>query len=126
MHTRRIQTTVSDKDCMRCGSCCNAGGPVLTQEDVDRIEAHLGREKTEGLIYREGVTGDENAPKYRIVQRFSGCAFLRVDNNLDANCTINSVKPSVCRSYSCNANKKLKEKPLARETARIGLKTNLP
>jgi Fe-S-cluster containining protein len=74
-----------------CTNCCRQPGEVwLTEEDRDRIAAHLGLSVK---VFVESYCADEDELKLSIPASDS-CHFL-----LEEGCSIHKVKPVQCRTY---------------------------
>ncbi|MCC6345737.1 MAG: YkgJ family cysteine cluster protein [Nitrospirales bacterium] len=93
--------------CVRCGSCCKGGGPVLMKGDLSLFLNGILSHETAYTI-REGelvrAEGDEEifeAPmeliKIREQEGDRGCFFHREE----AGCAIYDDRPSQCRAYKC-------------------------
>ncbi|MBZ0157257.1 MAG: YkgJ family cysteine cluster protein [Alphaproteobacteria bacterium] len=93
--------------CVRCGSCCKGGGPVLTKGDLPLFLSGILSHETAYTI-REGelvrTEGDEEifaAPmeliKIREKEGARGCFF----HGEEAGCAIYENRPSQCRAYKC-------------------------
>jgi uncharacterized protein len=78
-------------DCTRCANCCRTLRPVLDDEDIGRIAAHLGMGPEEFIA--NYLERDEERDRYRI--KATPCPFLGADNR----CTIYAVRPEKCRGY---------------------------
>ena len=77
-------------DCLECANCCASVGPLLNDQDIDRIVKAL-RMKRKDVIstyLREDEDGD-------MVFRQMPCPFLCGDNT----CMIYEARPKACREY---------------------------
>jgi Fe-S-cluster containining protein len=85
------QEAFSIVDCTKCANCCRTLHPIVTDEDIARISAHLAMTDQDFIsTYLErGKEGD----RYRI--KTSPCPFLGDDNR----CKIYDVRPEKCRGY---------------------------
>ena len=85
------QKAFSIVDCTKCANCCRTLHPIVTDEDVARIAAHLGM--TEQEFIAAYLERDEDEGRFRI--KTTPCPFLS-DDNL---CKIYDVRPEKCRGY---------------------------
>jgi len=79
-------------DCCQCNNCCKSFSISVTEEDVNRIAAHLGltiEDFISGYLVR---SSDGYDSEYEIKEP---CAFL----NPDGKCAIQECKPEVCKEY---------------------------
>jgi len=86
-------------ECSGCGNCCSGepGYVFATLEEIDKIAAHLGREK-EGL---------DSEHVRRVGRRYSltedkttgDCCFLRRTEGGKRTCAIYPVRPLQCRTW---------------------------
>ena len=77
-------------DCTRCANCCKTMPPGVTDEDVERIAAHLGMSREAFVAAYLEVDKEEGGYRMRAVP----CPFLGADDR----CTIYEVRPEDCRS----------------------------
>ena len=78
-------------DCTRCANCCKTMPPGFTNEDIERIAAHLGMSSEEFVaVYLEidPLMGD-------LQTKAVPCPFLGGDDR----CTIYAVRPQACRDF---------------------------
>ena len=78
-------------DCTRCANCCKTLNIKFSDEDIERIAAHLDVPTAE-FIERYLEAGEDYGP-YKARQK--PCPFLGEDDR----CTIYEVRPTVCREY---------------------------
>ncbi len=77
--------------CLQCANCCRTTGPLFTQQDIERIAAHLAQPV--GHFIREYLQMDEDGD---FVLQTTPCAFLSTDDNT---CSIYAIRPDACRDY---------------------------
>ena len=85
------QEAFSIMDCTKCANCCRTLHPVVTEEDISRIAAHLGMERDEFIATY--LDQDEEQGNYRM--KTTPCPFLGDDNK----CTIYAARPEKCQGY---------------------------
>lgn len=82
-------------DCTACGNCCKEIGPVLDQQDAERLAARLGM-TVEALVekyLKPEEDPDEAGPRWEM--RVRPCPLLDKDNR----CTVYEDRPASCRRY---------------------------
>lgn len=84
------QTIPNDVSCVSCGKCC-ANILMLSPIEIKTIKDYIKKHKI-SVINRNSALLKEDV---------NICPFLYKDNNLTY-CTIYEVRPSICRSFSCN------------------------
>lgn len=85
------QEAFSIVDCTKCANCCKTLHPIVLDEDITRIAAHLKMAEDEFIAaYLEQ---DDEEGCYRI--KTTPCPFLGEDNL----CKIYDVRPEKCRGY---------------------------
>jgi Fe-S-cluster containining protein len=78
-------------DCTKCANCCRTLQPVLGDEDISRIAAHV--DMAQDKFIATYLERDEERDRYRI--KATPCPFLGADRR----CTIYAVRPEKCRGY---------------------------
>lgn len=92
---------VFDKlDCLDCANCCKTTSPIILQEDMDRIAAHL--EITTGEFIQKYLEMDEEGD---FVFQSAPCPMLLEDNK----CSVYKVRPAACSEYPHTNRKNIKE-----------------
>lgn len=84
------ETNFKDIDCVNCGKCC-ANILMLSDTEIIKIKNYI-EENNISIINRNSVLLKED---------INICPFLRNDHN-STHCAIYEVRPSICRSFSCN------------------------
>ena len=80
-------------DCCKCTNCCKTYGIVLGNDEVKRIAAFLGMDKSDFIAdYLADAEPDDESP-YKIKE--SPCTFLCDDGR----CRIQDCKPDVCAGF---------------------------
>ncbi len=82
-------------DCTACGNCCKHIGPVLDQQDAERLAARLGM-TIEALVekyLKPEEDPDEAGDRWEM--RVRPCPLLDKDNR----CTVYEDRPASCRGY---------------------------
>lgn len=83
--------TVTAFTCQRCGHCCRGqGGIVLTAADVDRLAAHLGRDRAAFLAE---MTETRHGKTYLKCGQDDYCLFF------SDGCGIHPARPDICRAW---------------------------
>jgi uncharacterized protein len=83
-------------DCLACPSfCCFSGWVGLTEDDVTRLAAFLGKTNVE--FERAHIVGISPAGEKLIKRGLQVCQFLGEDRK----CTVYEARPQRCRSYHC-------------------------
>jgi Fe-S-cluster containining protein len=85
------QDTFARIDCTRCANCCKTMQPGLTDEDIERIAAHLGVSQEELVAAHLEVDPEEGGQRTKVAP----CPFLGGDDR----CTIYEVRPQACRDF---------------------------
>lgn len=76
-------------DCTKCGNCCRHIAPVLVEDDIKKISAHLNISEEEfARTYLR--TNDDNET---VIKKLP-CPFLD-----QKKCSIYEVRPKTCKSY---------------------------
>ena len=89
--------------CDRCGECCRSQKIPFTILDIFDVSAHLSMKPREfARKYLEIGTGNDGEREFLVKEKV--CPFL--ENN---QCSINSFKPSTCRTTPCPKNKEYAE-----------------
>lgn len=82
-------------DCTACGNCCKEIGPVLDQEDAERLAARLGM-TVEALVQKYlKPEEDPDEAGNRWEMRVRPCPLLDKDNR----CTVYEDRPASCKGY---------------------------
>lgn len=78
-------------ECQMCGKCCNGyGGTFVSDEDIEKIAAHIGVSPETFVKKYCSFSGR----KPLLAQKANGfCVFF------NENCTIHPVKPRMCRQW---------------------------
>lgn len=85
--------------CERCGECCRTQKIPFSILDIFDVSDHLSMKPRDFVDkYLETGTGNDREKVY--LMKSTPCPFL--ENNL---CSINSFKPSTCRTTPCPENK---------------------
>ncbi|MFO0751776.1 MAG: YkgJ family cysteine cluster protein [Thermodesulfovibrionales bacterium] len=103
----RMRLKQKRSHCVRCGSCCTGGGPVLMKGDLTLFLSGVLSHETaytireSELVRTEGGEEIFEAPmeliKIREKEDARGCFFHRGDEG----CAIYEDRPSQCRAYKC-------------------------
>jgi len=110
--------------CVRCGSCCLEGSPVLLKEDVPLFNSTLSYDSTytvrEGELIRSQAEGEVYESTLELIkikekEGRAGCMFYREDEG----CMIYEQRPTQCRKFTCWSSQDvvtgLQEKGLTRQ-----------
>ena len=84
-------------DCRTCANCCKTAGPLLVQEDINRLSQHL--DLSAGDFIQRYLEMDEDGD---FVFVGKPCPFLQSDDL----CSIYEIRPKACREYP-HTNRKL-------------------
>jgi len=108
VNTSRPESGATLKDCMRCGSCCEKGGPCMHKEDQMLIEK--GRIPSKNLYtLRQGEQAHDNVKGclvavasdiIKIKGRQGSWTCIFFDDRQKA-CTIYNDRPLECRKLKC-------------------------
>ena len=91
--------TVPPMDCSNCGECCNSMAIDIYFAEYVRIREYLQRHfSASELIRIRGLSGMELALEKRGLNERRRCPLRDEERKI---CTINDVKPLVCRKYAC-------------------------
>jgi len=85
------ETVWKEADCLSCANCCKTMTPIYTDEDIDRISAHLQLTPKQ---FKARYTIKENETNSRINSKIP-CHFLLPDNA----CMIYEVRPEDCKEF---------------------------
>lgn len=85
-------------DCLQCANCCKTVGPLLTNNDIERISKHLRLKPSDFITKYLRVDEDKD-----YVFQSMPCPFLGSDNY----CLIYDVRPKACREYPHTDRKKI-------------------
>jgi len=77
-------------DCRDCANCCKTAGPLLIQEDIDRLSGHLKIDA--GTFIKQYLEMDEDGD---FIFRGKPCPFLQSDDL----CSVYDNRPKACREY---------------------------
>jgi Fe-S-cluster containining protein len=93
--------------CIRCGTCCQKGGPALHKEDKKLLQGHISRENLitlrKGELAFSPLTGKLEPLKQELV-KIAGkgkkwvCCYY---NEAASSCTLYSHRPLECRLLKC-------------------------
>lgn len=84
------ETISKNEACIKCGKCC-ANILMLSNIEIKIIKEYIEKHKI-SVINRNSALLKEDV---------NICPFLHKDNN-SIYCAIYEVRPSICRSFSCN------------------------
>lgn len=90
------QKATGDKSCVSCGKCC-ANILMLSDKEIKIIKKYINEHEI-NVINRNSVFLKEDA---------NICPFLVRKDKETYSCAIYDVRPSICRSFSCNPNYKV-------------------
>lgn len=79
-----------DVECISCGKCC-ANILMLSNKEINIIKHYIKKNNVQ-VINRNSALLKEDV---------NICPFLRKDRHL-THCAIYEVRPSICKSFSCN------------------------
>lgn len=85
-------------DCLQCANCCKTVGPLLTNNDIERISKHLRLKPSDFITKYLQIDEDKD-----YVFQSMPCPFLGSDNY----CLIYDVRPKACREYPHTDRKKI-------------------
>lgn len=85
-------------DCLQCANCCKTVGPLLTNNDIERISKHLRLKPSDFITKYLQIDEDKD-----YVFQSMPCPFLGADNY----CLIYDVRPKACREYPHTDRKKI-------------------
>lgn len=88
-----FQKAYGDNICVQCGKCC-ANILLLSDDEIDNIKRYIIENKIEV----------KNRNTFLLQEDSNVCPFLD-DNSIPPKCRIYEVRPSICRSFSCNPKK---------------------
>jgi Fe-S-cluster containining protein len=118
--------------CVRCGVCCEKGGPALAAEDIDlvrreRIPWSALMTVRVGEPVRSNATGEVfflSEEKIKIREKDGGkaCALYREETK---SCGIQSSKPLECRTQACWDERAMHERAPGRALTRESLFTGV-
>lgn len=77
-------------DCRTCANCCKTTGPLLIQQDINRLSAHFKMDA--GTFIKENLEMDEDGD---FILKSKPCQFLQADDL----CSIYEIRPRACREY---------------------------
>ena len=76
-------------DCTRCSNCCKTVRPLLTDEDIERLSAHIGKDQEDFISeYLQANEGEHR-------MRTAPCPFL--DDH--GRCSVYEHRPESCRGF---------------------------
>ena len=78
-------------DCLQCANCCNTVGPMVTDNDIQKMAGYLKTKPS--AIVSEYLRIDEDRD---YVFKAMPCPFLNQENHL---CQIYESRPKACREY---------------------------
>ncbi|MGO9614321.1 MAG: YkgJ family cysteine cluster protein [Dissulfurispiraceae bacterium] len=93
-------------NCVRCGSCCIQGSPVMLKEDLSLFNSTLSYDSTytvrEGELIRSPADGELYESTLELIkikenEGRAGCMFYREDEG----CMIYEQRPTLCRQFTC-------------------------
>lgn len=88
---KELDTAVfKEIDCLDCANCCTSIPPIVTNNDAERLAAHLRISSTD--FFDQYLQKDEDGD---IVINQSPCPFLQEDNK----CSVYEYRPKACRQY---------------------------
>lgn len=85
-------------DCLQCANCCKTVGPLLTNNDIERISKYLRLKPSDFITKYLQIDEDKD-----YVFQSMPCPFLGSDNY----CLIYDVRPKACREYPHTDRKKI-------------------
>lgn len=85
-------------DCLQCANCCKTVGPLLTNNDIERISKYLRLKPSDFITKYLQIDEDKD-----YVFQSMPCPFLGADNY----CLIYDVRPKACREYPHTDRKKI-------------------
>lgn len=89
--------TTAETDCLQCGNCCRALGPMILEKDIDAMAKSL-KMKTAAFMEKYLRKDEDND----LVFNHIPCPFLGTDNY----CAIYENRPKACREYPHTDRKK--------------------
>ena len=96
---RKIYEKIPSTDCSSCGDCCRSVSIDLYSVEYQQILRYLKKCFSISDLNRiRGLCGMEVAIEKRGLTKMRRCPFQNEESKL---CTINEVKPLVCRQYKC-------------------------
>lgn len=84
------ETVAKDINCVSCGKCC-ANILMLSDSEINIIKEYIDKNNIQVLNRNSALLQED----------VNICPFLRKDRYL-THCAIYEVRPSICRSFSCN------------------------
>jgi len=84
------QRAFGENSCVQCGRCC-ANILMLSPKEIKRIKEYIQDNKIE-VINRNSIL---------LLEDSNICPFLRMNGD-KSECAIYEVRPSICKSFSCN------------------------
>jgi Fe-S-cluster containining protein len=96
---RKVYEKTPSTVCSNCGDCCRSFSIDLYSVEYQQILRYLKRYFSISDLNRiRGLCGMEVAIEQRGLAKMRRCPFRNEESKL---CTINEVKPIVCRQYKC-------------------------
>lgn len=99
MRTEADVEAWSTTDCLNCANCCRTMTPTFTEQDLDRISAHLNMEKE--AFRKKWLYKDRNGDW---MNRKQPCQFLNLKDN---KCSIYEVRPVDCAGFPHHTKKNM-------------------
>ena len=84
------ETVAKDTTCVSCGKCC-ANILMLSDKEINVIKEYINKNDIQVLNRNSALLKED----------VNICPFLRKDRYL-THCAIYEVRPSICKSFSCN------------------------
>ena len=96
---RKVYEKIPSAVCSNCGDCCRSFSIDLYSVEYQQILSYLNKKFSISDLNRiRGLCGMEAAIEKRGLTKMRRCPFRNEESKL---CTINEVKPLVCRQYKC-------------------------